>query len=181
VFAGLPLTDHNLILTGYSGSNLPRIGLKAAERLKMPFVNLDVLISERLGVSGEELRDIYGERRLKAVEADLMAETVLRRQSVIRVGARTVLQADHAQRLAQTGTIFALVTSLDAVLRRLHIQMGGRYADPNERARELGDLRQEWPLRELGGVQLLDVTRLSEAETLDHIVEQYRQRAIPRA
>jgi hypothetical protein len=59
--------------------------------------------------------------------------------------------------------------------------MGGRYADPNERARELGDLRQEWPVRELGGAVLLDVTRLSEAETLEHILDQYRQRAIPRA
>lgn len=176
----LPLTDRNLILTGYTGPNAPRLGLLTAEQLRLPYVNIDVLITERTGLPYDEVRQFYGESRLKAVESDLIEEARLRRQTVIRVGARTLLRGDHLARLSGTGPIICLVTTLDAVLRRLHIAMGGRYADPNERAREVGQLRQEWAVRGLAGVVELDTTTLNTEQTIQAIIELWRERAISR-
>jgi len=176
----IALTDRNLILTGYTGANQPRTGLLIAERLGMPFVNLDAFISERVGLSGEGVRQAFGERRLKTVEADIVEETSLRRQTVIRVSARTLQSGDNLARLAQTGPVFCLMTSLDAVLRRLHISMGGRYADPNERARELGELRQEWGIRNKLGMIEIDTTSQTVDQIIQTIIALYRERAISR-
>jgi shikimate kinase len=181
MYGAISLTDRNLILSGYTGSNPARIGAQVAERLAMPFVNFDVLLSERAGLSGDEVRRYYGERRLKAVESDLVEEARLRRQTVVRVGARTLLHPEHLARLADTGPVIVLTSTLDAILRRIHISMGGRYADPNERARELGELRQEWPVRQLTGVLVLDVTDLDIPQTVEAVVNAYRERAITRA
>ena len=60
----LPLTDRNLILTGYTGPNPPRVGQLIAERLRLPFVNIDLQITERAGMSQDEVRQFYGESRL---------------------------------------------------------------------------------------------------------------------
>ncbi len=180
MFNAIALTDRNLILTGYTGSNQPRTGQLIAERLGMPFVNLDVFISERIGLSGSDVRETFGERRLKTVEADIIEETCLRRQSVIRVSARALQHSDNLTRLAQTGLVFCLMTSLDAVLRRLHISMGGRYADPNERARELGELRQEWGIRNKPGIIEVDTTALTVDQIMQTVVALYRERAISR-
>lgn len=176
----IALTDRNLILTGYSGANLPRTGQLIAERLGMPFLNLDVLIGERIGLSGIDVREAFGERRLKTLEADIVEEARLRRQTVIRVNARTLLHSENLARLAQTGPVVSLMTSLDAILRRLHISMGGRYADPDERARELGELRQEWGIRNLTGMVQLDTTAMTSDQILQTVVALYRERAIPR-
>jgi shikimate kinase len=177
----LPLTDRNLVLTGYTGPNPPRIGQMIADRLRLPFVNIDVLITERTGLPQDEVRQFYGETRLKAVESDLIEEASLRRQTVIRVGARTLLRGDHLARLSATGPVICLVTTLDAVLRRMHIAMGGRYADPNERAREIGELRREWAVRGLPGVVELDTTTLDTEQTITAVIELWRERAIARA
>ena len=176
----IPLTDRNLILTGYTGANLPRTGQLIAERLGMPFLNLDVLINDRIGLSGIDIREAFGERRLRTLEADVIEETRLRRQTVIRISARTLLHSDNLARIAQTGPVVCLMTTLDAILRRLHISMGGRYADPNERARELGELRQEWGIRDLPGMIQLDTTQMTVDQILQSVVALYRERAIPR-
>jgi shikimate kinase len=176
----IALTDRNLILTGYTGANLPRTGQLIAERLGMPFLNLDVLIGERIGASGGDIRESFGERRLKTVEADIVEETRLRRQTVIRVSARTLMHSDNLSRLALTGPVVCLMTSLDATLRRLHISMGGRYADPDERARELGELRQEWGIRDLPGMVQIDTTTMTADHILQTVVALYRERAILR-
>jgi len=176
----IALTDRNLILTGYTGANQPRIGQLIAERLGMPFVNLDVFISERAGLSGDDVREAFGERRLKTLEADIVEETRLRRQTVVRVSARTLQHSDNLARLAQTGPVVCLMTSLDAVLRRLHISMGGRYADPNQRARELGELRQEWGIRDKPGIIAVDTTAQTADQIMQTVVALYRERAILR-
>lgn len=176
----LPLTDRNLILTGYTGPNAPRIGQMIAERLRLPYVNFDVQIAERVGLPQDEVRQFYGESRLKAIESELIEEASLRRQTVIRVGAQTLMRGDHLKRLATTGPVICLVTTLDAVLRRLHIAMGGRYADPNERAREIGELRREWAVRGLAGVIELDTTTLEIEQIIQGVIDLWRERAIAR-
>lgn len=177
----IQLTDRNLILTGYTGPNSPRIGQLIAERLRLPYVNIDVQITERVGLPQDEVRQFYGETRLKALESELIEEARLRRQTVIRVGARTLLRGEALPRLSSTGPVICLVTTLDAVLRRLHIAMGGRYADPNERAREIGELRSEWGVRGLPNILELDTTRLDTEQTIQAVIALWRENAIGRA
>jgi shikimate kinase len=177
----LPLSDRNLILTGYTGPNQPRIGQQIAARMKMPYVNIETLVTERFGMSVDEIRQYFGETRLKSVEAEIVDEACLRRSSVIRISARTLMVGDTLARISQTGPVICLVTTLDAMLQRLHMSMGARYYNPEERALELGNLKREWAVRGLSGIHEIDTTYLNMDETMDRVISLWQSVAISRA
>ncbi len=169
--------DRNLILTGYTGPNQPIIGRQAAERLKRRYVNVEMQIEAREGMSSEDLRTRYGDARLKMVESEVMQDVLLYRGVVIRVSGQTLLRPEYAKRLAATGPIVCLVVTLDAVLQQLHLSLGRSYHNPHERALAIGYLKREWAVRKLEGVRELDVTYFSETETIDALIALWQQMA----
>jgi shikimate kinase len=177
----LPLTEQNLILTGYIEPNRPRIGREVAQTLHMPFVDIDQRIEEAAGDRPEVIREQYGLQRLRAIEATVMEESALRRNAVMRISGSTLAYGDHYARLRTASVVVVLVARLDAILQRLHLAMGARYHDPAERALEIGALGREWEVRRLDGVHELDVTGLEEAETIERILALWRTVAIRRA
>jgi shikimate kinase len=174
----LSYADRNLILTGYTGPNQPIIGQQAAERLKMRYVNVESQIEAREGMTPEELRTRYGEARLKTVESEIMQDVLLVRGAVIRISGQTLLRGDYAKRVQETGPVVCLVVTLDAVLQRLHVSLGRSYHNPHERALAIGYLKREWSVRKLEGVAELDVTYLSESETIDALIALWQKMAV---
>jgi shikimate kinase len=177
----LPLTDRNLILTGYIGPNQPRIGQQLAERLRLPYINIETQIADRIGQSVDEIRMYYGETRLKSIEAEFIDEACLRRRSLIRVSARTLLNGDTLARISETGPVICIVTTLDAMLHRLHMAMGARFYNPEERALELGTLKREWAIRGTPGIHEVDTTYKDTETTLDEISALWQELSIIRA
>ncbi len=181
VTSSFQLTDRNLILTGYIEPNKTRIARQVAERLKMPFVNVEERIEERLGAERDTIRSQYGDHHLKTIEAEVMEQVLLYRNAVIRVNGSTLIHSEHYERIRQTGAVICLVARLDAVLQRLHLMLGARYHDPAERGSHLGQLRREWQVRKLPGLLELDVTYLDEGQTLEAIIDLWQQIALERA
>jgi shikimate kinase len=178
--SGLQLTERNLILTGYSEPNKPRIGRQVADRLGMRFVDVEERIEQITGENLSELRRAYGERRVKAAEADIMDEMILYRNSVIRISGSTLAHSNHYERIAETGVVLCLVARLDAILRRIHLTLGARYHDPRVRGTELGMLRREWEIRQKPGLQELDVTDLDDDGIVLALCEFWQRVAIRR-
>lgn len=170
--------DRNLILTGYIGSNAPALGQRIAEQLRMPFVNVETQVEARAGMPLDTFRNRYGESRLKTLAAEVMQDAILRRNSVIFVSGRTLMLGDYGQRIQQTGPIICLVATLDAVLQRLHLTLGARYHNPNERALAVGQLKREWAVRKLDGIHELDTTTLSEREIIEAVIALWQQVAM---
>jgi hypothetical protein len=112
------------------------------------------------------------------VESEVMQDVLLNRGVVIRVSGQTLLRHDYLKRLAATGPIVCLVVTLDAVLQRLHLSLGRSYHNPHERALAIGYLKREWAVRNLDGIRELDVTYLSEAETVDALIALWQKMAI---
>ncbi len=170
VVALLPFSERNLILTGYTGPNQPGIGRQVAERLNMPFTDVELEIETQTGNTAEGIRSTFGERRLLAVEDEIMEGVVLRRNTIIRINGSVLLHGDHFKRLSETGPIICLFATLDAVLQRLHLSMGARYHNPAERDLALGHIKREWAVRKLDGVHELDVTYLSEDSIVNSVI-----------
>lgn len=177
----LALSDRNLILTGYTGPNQPRLGRQLADHLHIPYVNIEAQIAERTGQSVAEIRIYFGETRLKSIETEIMEEACLRRRSLIHVSARTLLNSDTLTRISATGPVICLVTTLDAMLQRLHMTMGAQYYIPDERLLALGNLRREWAVRGLPGVHEVDTTYLTVDETITTVANLWQELAIARA
>lgn len=169
--------DQNLILTGYIGPGQLAVARRAAERLRMPFVDFELVLEDRAGLSGEDLRIRYGEARLKTLESELVAEVALYRGSVVHVSGKTLGQSTHFARLSATGPVICLVATLDAVLRRLHLALGARYHNPNERDLALGTLRREWAIRKQPGIHEIDTSSLSEDEMVEKIAVMWREKS----
>lgn len=176
----LPISERNLILTGYIGPGQPVLGQRIAARLRMPFVNVETLIAERVDLPPEEVRAYYGETRLKAIETELVQETALRRSTVITISGRTLLHGDHLARLRETGPVLCLVIGLDAMLSKLHVSLGARFHDPNTRALALGELRREWAVRGQPGLHEIDTTYLDDDTVIELIAGMWQELGITR-
>lgn len=167
------LTDRNLIITGYLEPNKPRIGRFVANNLNMPFVDIEERIQDRMGDSIDVIRETFGERHLKTVEDELMEEMILHRNTVLRINGSILANTDYLPRLQQTGPVICLVARLDAILQRIHLTLGARYHNPQERGIELGKLRREWAIRKRDNIYELDATDLSEDDLIYAIVERW--------
>lgn len=178
LLGGLPLADRNLILTGYIGPNPPPVGQLIAARLGWRFVNVDTLLEDRAGLSIDEIRVAFGEARLKTLETEIVLETALYRDTVIRVSGQTLLRSGHYEHLAATGPVICLVAALDAVLHRQHLALGARYHNPNERALAVGHLKREWAVRRLPGIHIVDTTYMSTDEIVETVAALWRELVI---
>ncbi len=176
----LPLSERNLILTGYTGPNQPLIAKSVGERLKMPVVNVEAEVAARVGLSIDEIRAYYGQTRLKSIEQEILSEMTLRRHTVIRISSAMLMNGDALARIRETGPVICLVTTLDAMLQRLHISMGARYYNAQERAAELSNLRREWSVRGAEGVIEVDTTYLTPEQTVERIAALWQDVAIER-
>ena len=99
--------DQNLILTGYIGPGQLAIARRAAERLRMPFVDFESVLEDRAGLAGEELRIRFGEARLKTLESELVTEVALYRGTVIHISGKTLMP--HFARMSETGPVICIV------------------------------------------------------------------------
>lgn len=172
--------DLNLIVTGYVEPNRPRISRQLALRLGLQMIDVEQQIEERTGDTVAQLRSLFGDRRLKAIETEIIDEIMLHRRALIRVSGTTVLNSGHRAELQRNGVIICLVASLDSILRRIHLTLGGRYHNPVERARAIGELQQEWKIREIADVVEFDATHVTEAILIERIVAFWRDLAIRR-
>jgi shikimate kinase len=177
----LPLhSDLNLVVTGYLEPNRPRIARQLGLRLGLEVVDVEREIEDRLGNTVEQMRQLYGERRLKAIETQIMDEIVLHRRALIRVSGNTLLNSGHLAELQRNGVIVCLVASLDSILRRIHLTLGARYHDPVERSRAIGELQREWKIREVENVVEFDATHITETILIERIAAFWRELAIRR-
>jgi len=177
----LPLHgDLNLIVTGYLEPNRPRISQQLALRLGLQMIDVEREIEDQLGATIDSIRQLYGERRLKAIETQVMDQIVLHRRALIRVSGNTLLNSGHLVELQRNGVIVCLVASLDSILRRIHLTLGARYHDPVERSRAIGELQREWRIRDVENIVEFDATTITEAILIERIVTFWRDLALRR-
>ena len=176
----LILDDFNLIVTGYIEPNRRRVSRQLAERLGLEMIDVERRVEARFGDSIPMIRSRYGERRLKAVEAEIMDEVILHRQALIRISGSALLNSGHLKTMQRTGVVICLIAALDSVLRRIHLALGAGYHNPAERSRAIGELQREWRIRAADGVVEFDATYIAESVLIDRIAGFWRDLALRR-
>ncbi len=158
----------NLILAGEMGPGKRELAERVAAHFHAPLRDIDAEVEAAAGMPPAEVRALFGEARLTNLETDICRELALQRGAVVSVSASTMLNDANRRRLQEMGVVLVLTTALNETLRRLHVQQGERFRQPDHRARELARLKREWKVRALPGLARLDTTRL----TLDQVAEQ---------
>ncbi len=135
-----------ITLIGFMGAGKSAVGRILSNRLGLPFVDLDEVISDKAGKSiedifAEEGEEGFRERESKALRAELDSGI-----KVISCGGGVVLRDENVELLRRKSRVFLLRISQERALLRLS-GGGGRplleAGDMEERIRELMEERAE--------------------------------------
>ena len=159
----------NLILTGPMGVGKTAVGRTVAQQLKTQFYDLENEILGREKQSAEQIRTLFGEARLKALEAETIRDLTLYRHAIIAVSGPAMLDMVNRERLAESGTILCLTCALNEILRRMHVARGAWFHNPANRGVMLSRLKRELGVTELDLPQL-DTSQLSTADTTAAVI-----------
>jgi len=160
----------NIILTGAMGVGKTTIGRAVARRLKVEMYDLENEIMTREGQSADEIRELFGEARLKALETEALRDLTLRRQSVVVISGPAMLNEANRDRLVESGPILCLTCTLNEILRRMYVARGAWFHNPANRGVLLSRLKREMRVAELD-VQKLDTSELSIEDTTTAVIE----------
>lgn len=121
------LRAQRICLVGLRGAGKSTLGRLAAEKLKVPFVELNTEVEAEAGVPLAEVMSLYGQDGYRALEAQAVARVIERHDKLI---------------LAVAGGIVAETDTYAQVLERFHtIWIRTSPAEHMTRVRAQGDLR----------------------------------------
>jgi shikimate kinase / 3-dehydroquinate synthase len=109
----------HLYLIGNMGSGKTTVGKRVAERLGLPFYDLDQRIEQATGLTIAELFTQQGEARFRDLESCALAEIAYLPQAVVATGGGVVLRADNRALMRSKGWVIYLRASPDTLWRRL--------------------------------------------------------------
>lgn len=81
----------NIVLTGFMGTGKSTAGALLAKRLERVFVDMDVAIEYRVGLTVPQIFAHYGEDAFRTIEKGLAYELMLRQNLVIATGGGALL------------------------------------------------------------------------------------------
>ena len=110
---------HRVVLVGMPASGKTTVGRILARRLKRPFVDIDDLVAQRLGISVPDFIDARGERAFRDEESQAVKEALAVPDAVIATGGGTVLDPANRWSLWEDSTVAWLDVPPDRIVRRL--------------------------------------------------------------
>lgn len=161
-----------LVLVGLPGSGKTTVGRQLARRLRLPFIDSDHALEERLGCSIREYFEREGEERFRDLESEVLDDLTQRFDGVLSTGGGSVLRPINRERLHARGTVFYLRSTPEEVFRRLrHDQTRPllQVADPMARLRDLYQVRD--PLYQQAAHHVVETGRPTVAGLVNKIMD----------
>lgn len=113
------LTRRNIYLAGFMGTGKSTVGRELAKLMGRKFIDTDVAMERRLGMSVSEAFARQGETYFRGQEKALALELSETFNRVVATGGGTLLDSDVRQAFARTGLIICLFTNQDQLVQRL--------------------------------------------------------------
>lgn len=108
----------NVYLIGPMGSGKTAVGRRLATLLRKQFKDSDAEIERRTGVDVRFIFEKEGEARFRARERDVIADLTALEGVVLATGGGVVLDPANRERLAATGIVVYLETTIGTLVRR---------------------------------------------------------------
>ena len=157
--------SRNLIFIGMPGSGKSTVGVLAAKRLGMGFVDTDLLIQEEAGRTLQEIVDQDGYQVLRHIAEQVLLKLSVENQ-VISTGGSAVYSDAAMRHLKANSTVVFLDIPLDVVIQRIgDYSLRGISRRPDQSLSELFDERFALYSR------YADITVKGEGLTQDQVCE----------
>ena len=109
----------NIVLCGFMGSGKSTIGKMLSNTLDMPLIDTDEYIEKKLNMSIPQIFAEKGENFFRQTELEVCRELSALSGYIISTGGGTLLKSENVSAVKQSGTVFFLNVSEEAVLYRL--------------------------------------------------------------
>lgn len=141
----------NIVLVGFMGTGKSTVGRLLAQRLKMPFVDLDRRIEKEAGKTIPEIFGSDGEAAFRARETQAVQEVSRLSSHVIATGGGVMCDERNVEALKASGLLVCLTASPEVILARTMPTLRARPllagADPKQRIEQLLALRTPYYAR----------------------------------
>ncbi len=108
-----------VILIGYRASGKSTVGMLLSSRLKIPYMDSDLLLEEDSGMPVKEIVAQKGWEHFRAREREMIQTLQQKEAGVIATGGGVVLQSENVSLLRQMGVIIWLNAPLHDIINRL--------------------------------------------------------------
>lgn len=110
----------NIVLSGFMGSGKTTVGRRLASVLHMKFVDMDLYIEKKMGMTVSEIFAKHGEAYFRALETETVRELAKEKHYVVATGGGTLMQAVNVEEFHKGGgRIYYLDVPLKALQERL--------------------------------------------------------------
>jgi shikimate kinase len=109
----------NLFLIGLPGSGKTTLGRQLARRLGKPFIDVDLELEARRGVTIATMFEVEGEATFRDREAELLTELTQRTGMVLATGGGAVLRESNRETIAANGSVLYLHASAQMLWHRV--------------------------------------------------------------
>lgn len=99
---------NKVFITGLIGSGKSTTGLLLAERLNYKYIDLDILIENRVKIPLVDIFLKYGENYFRNIESEILQEVVNLENFVISTGAGTLLNPENIYSIKKSGILIYL-------------------------------------------------------------------------
>ena len=103
----------NIVLSGFMGSGKTTVGRRLAAALDMQFVDMDLYIEKKTGMTVKEIFAEYGELHFRALETETVKELAQSNHFVIATGGGCVTRPENEPLLRQNAAVIWLQRALD--------------------------------------------------------------------
>jgi len=109
-----------IFLTGFMGVGKTTVGRLLAERLDVPFVDLDAAIERESGLHVSEIFARHGEERFRALEREALLRCADLAGCVVATGGGTPIDPRNRAWMARQGRVVWINLPSAQIRRRLH-------------------------------------------------------------
>lgn len=109
-----------IFLVGLLGSGKSNLGKKVAQSLRLPFIDLDVVIENQLGMPVSKIFTSKGEEYFRNIEAAALRVQSEQNEFVMATGGGTPCFHNNITFINQTGKSIFLNTPIQTILKRMN-------------------------------------------------------------
>ncbi len=161
----------NIILTGFMGTGKSTIGQALAARLGWTFLDTDLEIERRAGISIPEVFTRHGEAHFRNLERQLCRELISRQGTVIATGGGMPLDPENRKLLSSAGIVLCLRRSIEEILARIGNNGGRPMLEVKDPAERVDCLLREREASYSSFAYQVNATGLSVEESVNRVYE----------
>lgn len=167
----------NIVLVGFMGTGKTTTGMVLAEKLNLPFIDIDRKIETECGMTVADIFKKHGEAFFRQIEKSMIREGLPSSDTIIATGGGAVLFTENIFNLKRHGTVICLQASVDVIIKRIEHCTDRPLLNAPDRAERIAKLLQERAARYQMADYSIDTSALAPDEVAETIIALVQEKA----